>query len=315
MNSNKVNQETVLKQLISVLVHEKLKSILKNSSVIVDEKMKMDSQLLSSKKRLSSLFRRIVHHKSTNEHQNNNILNSKKTKVTKSQEQVEKTEQDQQCNKENIHEPDPLMTVESCILTTPPNSPCLTTILKKSQTDPSCRHMSSSQRHATFKEIVKVHEYVIQDSMSLTAEEHYTSEASLTDEDENIHPVRKGFYLDNGVTEEDEGEGGEDLDRQITPSDESFYKPSPLTRAEKANIFANLNNPTVDEEDDGQNSDDSQKLISTLKAKKFQHCKSSPTVGKKSKKTQQQQNHHVNKTKKNKVEELPDDLMFDFACC
>ena len=68
------------------------------------------------------------------------------------------------------------------------------TILKKSCTNPSRLQMSNC-RHTTFKEVVKVHEYVMHDT--LENEEHYTSEASLTDDDE-VHEIKRKhkFYLD-----------------------------------------------------------------------------------------------------------------------
>ena len=93
---------------------------------------------------------------------------------------------------------------------------CLPTILKKSKTNPS--HLPSpfnTSRHATFMEVVKVHEYITKDT--LANEEHYTSEASLTDDDES-HPNKTYFYLEQECPKTHWKDGSSSESEQVVPS-------------------------------------------------------------------------------------------------
>lgn len=241
--------------------------------------MKMDEQLIKSKKRFSSIWRRILHNRVLS----NGRESAKTAKKVFFVGDDPKYSDDSECDKENSSSGKPseedLSKTYSCIM---PSHQCLPTILKKSQTDPTYHH--SSERHATFKEIVKVHEYVIQDSIE--NEEHYTSETSLTDDEEHV-PSRKGFYVDNYPDQDGDDEGVPD------EAPRSFDTKKLISDAERANIFRKLDGSGDVTED----SDEASAKTLPEKSKNKKPSKSKP--------------------KKKKVvvqEELQDVISFDFGC-
>ena len=242
--------------------------------------MKMDEQLIKSKKRFSSIWRRILH---------NRVLNNGRA-AAKTAKKVffvgddPKYSDDSECDKENSSlgkaSEEDLTKTYSCMM---PSPQCLPTILKKSQTDPTYHH--TSERHATFKEVVKVHEYVVQDSIEY--EEHYTSETSLTDDDDEHIPNRKGFYVDNYPDQ--------DGDDETLPEEapRNFDTKKLISDAERANIFRKLDGS----DDVAEDSDEASAKPLPEKSKNKKPSKSKP--------------------KKKKVvlqEELQDVISFDFGC-
>lgn len=164
--------------------------------------MKMESRN-SSKKRISLLWKRLfsVQKSAAIQKDTPNIEN-------KSMLLNEETQMEKDLQKSSIDTKDKLFV--DC------GQSCPNTILKKTNTNPGLQSSMNNPRHATFMEVVQVHEYVMVDT--LANEEHYTSEASLTDDDEN-HVTKKNFYLD---TEYAGGDFSEDMlsdSEQTVPSD------------------------------------------------------------------------------------------------